>query len=423
MNMNPSSIQAAAAISFALAIVHTFMTKQINELSHRFAKGSIGARLLHILGEVEVVFAIWSGVLLTAMAAIDGPKTAANYLASRNFNEAVFVFVILVVCATRPVLDFAEFLIDRSARLLPLPRSIAFFASCLTIGPVLGSFITEPAAMTVTALLLNKHFLHKDLPLSLKYAALGVLFVNVSIGGTLTPFAAPPILMVAGTWGWGLREMITMFGWKGVLACVLSTAFVTVRFRRELSTVHIRTESQTRIPPAGIQAAHVVLLAAVVASAHHPLWLAGLFSILVIFTRVTQKFQDPLQLKSGALVALFLAGLVVLGGQQTWWLEPLISGLDTLTLYLGAMALTAVTDNAALTYLGSLIPELTGPSRYALVAGAVVGGGLTVIANAPNPAGYSILRPSFGEDGISPLGLFLAALPPTAVAAVIFWLL
>ena len=123
------------------------------------------------------------------------------------------------------------------------------------------------------------------------------------------------------------------------------------------------------------------------------------------------------------MVAFFLAGLVVLGGQQRWWLEPLLRGMSTDTVFFGATALTAITDNAALTYLGSLVDGLTEEFKYALVAGAVTGGGLTVIANAPNPAGYSILRDSFDDGAIHPLGLLLAALPPTLVAVAAFWLL
>jgi Na+/H+ antiporter NhaD/arsenite permease-like protein len=122
-------------------------------------------------------------------------------------------------------------------------------------------------------------------------------------------------------------------------------------------------------------------------------------------------------------VAFFLAGLVVLGGQQRWWLQPLLQGMDSTSVYFGATALTAVTDNAALTYLGSLVEGLSDGFKYALVAGAVTGGGLTVIANAPNPAGYSILRQYFNDGAISPLGLLVAAVPPTMVAIVAFWVL
>ena len=82
--------------------------------------------------------------------------------------------------------------------------------------------------------------------------------------------------------------------------------------------------------------------------------------------------------------------------------------------------LTAVTDNAALTYLGSLVPGLDDEFKYALVAGAVTGGGLTVIANAPNPAGYAILRDHFDDASISPLGLLAAAAAPTLVAIAAF---
>jgi Na+/H+ antiporter NhaD/arsenite permease-like protein len=120
------------------------------------------------------------------------------------------------------------------------------------------------------------------------------------------------------------------------------------------------------------------------------------------------------------LVAFFLAGLVVLGSQQKWWLQPLLTNLDSTSVYYGATVLTAITDNAALTYLGSLVEGLSDEFKYSLVAGALTGGGLTVIANAPNPAGYSILKSSFNDGVISPLYLFLYAVPPTIIAIIAF---
>ena len=122
--------------------------------------------------------------------------------------------------------------------------------------------------------------------------------------------------------------------------------------------------------------------------------------------------------------AFFLAGLVTLGSLQAYWLKPLIESLDGTALFFGATGLTAITDNAALTYLGSLVEGISDELKYALVAGAVTGGGLTVIANAPNPAGIGILQDSivFKDEGVSPTGLFLGALMPTAVAILFFWL-
>lgn len=122
-------------------------------------------------------------------------------------------------------------------------------------------------------------------------------------------------------------------------------------------------------------------------------------------------------------MGFFLAGLVTLGSLQEYWLRPLISDLNGSMMFFGAIGLTAITDNAALTYLGSLVEGLSPDLKYALVAGAVTGGGLTVIANAPNPAGIGILQTSkaFGSEGISPLGLFLGALVPTLVAVICFW--
>jgi Na+/H+ antiporter NhaD/arsenite permease-like protein len=110
---------------------------------------------------------------------------------------------------------------------------------------------------------------------------------------------------------------------------------------------------------------------------------------------------------------------------QAYWLKPLIESLSGNALFFGATGLTAITDNAALTYLGSLVDGISDELKYALVAGAVAGGGLTVIANAPNPAGIGILQGAkvFKDEGISPLGLFLGALLPTVIAIIFFWLL
>ncbi len=255
------------------------------------------------------------------------------------------------------------------------------------------------------------------------YATLGLLFVNVSIGGTLTPYAAPPVLMVAGTWGWDLSFMFQHFGWKAAVAVVLSTALVTVRFRKEISRVSFsRTKSNTKLKiPFWITALHLIFLALIVLTAHHLAVFMGVFLFFLGLTAVTREYQSELKLKEGLLVGFFLGGLVVLGGPQRWWLEPLLGQLDTLALYLGSIGLTAITDNAALTYLGAQVPGLSDASKYALVSGAVVGGGLTVIANAPNPAGYGILNPAFGESGINPLQLLLAARTPTLIAALCFW--
>ncbi len=423
--MNPSTLQLGATILFAAAILHTFLVKVFQGWAKRFPEGSIGENLFHLLGEVEVVFGLWSALLFTFMAFEGGLSSAISYLEGRNFTEPGFVFVILTICSTKPVLDVASLLMRGLASVLPLPRQTAFYFVVLGVGPLIGSFITEPAIMTVLAILLLRHFYGQKLSSGLKYSTIGLLFVNVSIGGTLTPFAAPPVLMVAGKWGWGLSHMLTQFGWKAAVACLVSTTLVVWRHSRELSKLewNPRASSGKKTSPLLLSLIHLLFLGLVVASAHHMVVFAGIFLFFLGLHTVTQEYQEPLKLREGLLVSFFLGGLVVLGGLQSWWLEPVLSSLSDLALYLGASALTAITDNAALTYLGSQVASLTDTSKYALVAGSVVGGGLTVIANAPNPAGYGILNASFGKEGISPLKLFLAALAPTIIAGVCFWLL
>jgi Na+/H+ antiporter NhaD/arsenite permease-like protein len=292
------------------------------------------------------------------------------------------------------------------------------------LGPLLGSFITEPAAMTLLALLLKRRYFDQGISSKLAYATLGLLFVNVSIGGTLTHFAAPPVLMVAAKWDWGFAFMFQNFGWRAASACLVSATLITAMFYKELKAIRVERDNSGRIP-AWLTALHLVSLGAVVGFAHHPDVFLGILVLFLGLVVATQEFQDELKLREGLLVGFFLAGLVTLGSLQAYWLKPLIQSLDGNALFFGATGLTAITDNAALTYLGSLVEGISDELKYALVAGAVTGGGLTVIANAPNPAGVGILQGSkvFQGEGISPLGLFLGALMPTAVAIVFFWLL
>jgi hypothetical protein len=407
-----------ATVLFACAVIHTFCAKKILNLAHRYPEGSIQENLLHFLGEIEVVFGLWAALLVAIWSFQFGITDAAEYLQGINFTEPVFVFVIMCMAATRPILNFAERSIALVAHYLPLSRSPALYISSLILGPLLGSLITEPAAMTVTAILLRDQFFQKSDSLRFKYATLGLLFVNISIGGTLTNFAAPPVLMVAGPWQWDNMFMLTQFGWRAAVAIVIGTLATAYYFRRELNAIANETITN---PGSNMKTwvilVHLGFLALTIVNAHYMAFFVPLFLLFLGWCTVAKEYQDELRIKESLLVGFFLGGLVTLGKLQDWWLQPILSSLGDMPLFWGALSLTAVTDNAALTYLGTLVPDLSESARYALVAGAVAGGGLTVIANAPNPAGFGLLRDSFGEDGISPMNLFLSALPFTLLAA------
>ncbi|MBS0312839.1 MAG: putative Na+/H+ antiporter [Proteobacteria bacterium] len=420
--MTPSNTELIAAALFALAIAHTFLAPKIAALGHRWPRHE---GLFHLFGEVEAVFGLWSAVLLVVLGATGGFEAVTRYIDGRNFTEPLFVIAIMVVAASKPVLHVAKLIVTALARLLPLPRPVAFCAIILTVVPLLGSFITEPAAMTLGAFMLRDRFYRAGgLSSRLRYGMLGVLFVNVSIGGVLTPFAAPPVLMVAAKWDWNIAFMLTHFGWRAALAVLINATVVSALFFHELRAVRTTSDgaSEGRVPP-GVCAAHLLLLAGVVVFAHHPPLFLGCLLAFLGLAHAYPQHQDRLILREALMVGFFLAGLVVLGGMQQWWLQELLLRMSPNEVYFGATALTAITDNAALTYLGSLVSGLTPEFKYMLVAGAVTGGGLTVIANAPNPAGYAILKPWFEDGHISALGLFVAAFGPTLTAIVCFWAL
>jgi Putative Na+/H+ antiporter len=416
--VTPTAIQIIAASLFAIAIAHTFSTKIFERLAHARPRH---AGIWHLLGEVEVVFGFWALILIVTMFAIEGSAKATAYVDSRNFTEPLFVFAIMVIAATRPILQTATSFVRQISRLLPFAGSIGFYFTVLALVPLMGSFITEPAAMTLAALILADRIYGNGISSRLKYATLGVLFVNVSIGGTLTPFAAPPVLMVAAKWNWDIVFMLTTFGWKAALAVAINALIVTLLFRKELAGVATSSQGAAyNTVPLPLVVVHLAFLAGVVIFSHHPAIFMGLFLFFLGVANAYQRHQDRLILREGLLVAFFLAGLVVLGGQQQWWLQPVLLGMSADAVFVGATLLTAVTDNAALTYLGSLVEGLTPEFKYALVAGAVTGGGLTVIANAPNPAGQAILRSYFDDGAVNPMGLLVAAIPPTIVAALAF---
>ena len=440
---------AIATAIFALAILHTFTAAHFSALAHRVqhrheraaaARGqlptpSVRAEALHFLGEIEVVFGLWAVVLIIAMTGYADWHVASHYVNDVVvYTEPLFVVVIMALAATRPIIGFAEAALRRVAAAGGATPA-AWWVAILTVGPLLGSFITEPAAMTICALLLARQFFDLKPSSRLKYATLGLLFVNVSIGGTLTQFAAPPVLMVARPWGWDVPFMLANFGWRAALGIATSTAVYFVIFRRELRSLasrpaapDIEQPDETAEPPAllpvpaWIVAVHLAFMGWTVFNAHYPALFVGGFLFFLGFARATAAYQSRMDLKTPLLVGFFLAGLVIHGGLQGWWIAPVLARLSEAPLFFGATALTAINDNALITYLATLVPDLGEPLKLAVVQGAVVGGGLTVIANAPNPAGQALLG-RFFDNAISPGGLLVGAIPPTLIAAAFFRLL
>ena len=533
-----------ATLIFFLAIVHTFMTGRFMTIAHKWehehqekikngeaGRDSVhhGAELFHFLGEVEAVFGIWAIALVLAIIGFYDWKTMVNYISYRvNYTEPLFVVVIMTLAATRPLLRLSEAIIRKIARLLGGTLT-AQWLTALTIGPLLGSFITEPAAMTISALVLARIFYKLEPSQRFKYATMGLLFVNISVGGTLTHFAAPPVLMVASPWKWTTAHMLTHFGWKAELGILISNAVYFLVFRRELARleeksmlVRLKDEIQEKyfkridmdarfqesltavdgeqgtidavdeqiqklaeearqrlekrylpelvekgidedlvrqafqrrfeeiklrvmrrglpglLPekqrgpfndpdwdqrddpvPVWITIVHVFFMAWTILNAHHPqLFIPGMLFFLG-FSQVTKPFQNRVDLKPSLLVGFFLGGLVIHGGVQGWWIAPILGNLAEIPLMLGATVLTAFNDNAAITFLSTLVPDFPDSLKYAVVAGAVAGGGLTIIANAPNPAGVSILKKYFNNE-VSPGGILAGALVPTAIVWLIF---
>jgi hypothetical protein len=414
--MSPTLVQSIALVIFVVAILHTFSVKFFKSLAQKFPRHH---NIFDMLGEVEIVFGFWAVVLVLIIFFLLGKTETVNYLNNQSYVEPLFVFVIMVIAASKPILDFSLTCVKKISALLPVNKSLSLFLITMSFVPLLGSFITEPAAMTLAALILRDHFYSKKISNKFKYGIIGTLFVNVSIGGAMTPFAAPPILMVAAKWNWDLNFMINTFAWRTALAVFINSIILTFFFRNELTKLG-ESKIKTIKIPSFVLILHLILLLGVIFFVHDLIIFLGIFLIFLAVVNAFNQYQDKLIINQAFLVSLFLAGLVVLGGQQKWWLQTVLAKLTPDQIYYVATALTAVTDNAALTYLASLVDGLSDQFKYAIAAGAITGGGLTVIANAPNPAGYSILNKKFSGGIVSPLYLFLSALGPTIVAIICY---
>ena len=545
---NPFNL--VASMIFLCAIIHTFMTSKFLAVAHRWeahhqelirqekmGKNTVhlGAGIFHFLGEVEAIFGIWAIALGLAIISFYDWHTMVGYVSQGvNFTEPMFVVTIMILASTRPILNVTESCMRWIANLMGGSLT-AWWLTLLTVGPVLSSFITEPAAMTITALLLSRKFYELNPSRNFKYATIGLLFVNISIGGTFTHFAAPPVLMVADPWHWDSLYMLSHFGWKALLSMLISNGLYFFVFRRELrllqrkfalksvkdelqkeflshnkldeeidhilgegdydaeiitplreqievkvsevrsglgmrlkeryiqeltskeldenlieaaflerfeevKTLRMRRSFPRLLPedqrpsyydsewdkrddpvPVWVILVHIVFMLWIIINAHHPALFIAALLFFVGFARVTKPYQNTLDLKPPLLVGFFLGGLVIHGGLQAWWIAPVLSSLNQVSLMLAATLLTAFNDNAAITFLATLVPNFTDSMKHAVVAGAVTGGGLTVIANAPNPAGQSLLKKYF-RNGVSPLGLLQAALLPTIIVWSVFYL-
>ncbi len=428
-------------IIFLCAICHIFLCHKFVVIADRIRARNIRLKKEHpesfiveflkFMGEVEVVFGIWVIPLMIAMSYFYGWSTAIRYLNGVNYTEPLFVLVIMTLASTKPITNLAENLVHSVAQ-FGGDSVRAWWLAILTFTPLLGSFITEPAAMTIAAILLGRQFYKFKPSKMLSYATLGLLFTNISVGGVLTNFAAPPVLLVVQAWDWTTPHMMFHFGTRAICGIFIANLCYYFYFRKEFSQLdllhkqelkeaNLESSKRDQSVPFGISLIHVLILAWIVVHLHFPVMFIGTFLLFLGFYKATQPYQDPIELKTPILVAFFLAGLIVHGNLQGWWVSPLLQNTTAGALLVLSMTLSAFNDNAGVTFLATLIPDFSDAMKYSVVAGAVTGGGLTVIANAPSLAGQSILN-RFFNHGISALWLFFGALPATIRLATIFYL-
>lgn len=460
--------QKISLIFFIIALIHTFLAPLLLRFK-LFKKG-----VLHYLTEVEFVFPFWAMLFCLSLLYKYSYNFTADYLKEISFIEPIFVWVMLLICSCKPLLEGVKFItqmlaefLNRKLNLLnfkkinlksenpEIPKTSHFnaiyFFLILCFVPLLGSIITEVAAMTLAAMMLKPYF--KQMGQKFAYLAITTLCLNISIAGAITTFAAPPVLMVANKWGWDLAFMLENFAWRAFLAVPINAGLLLYFFRKriaEIDLTHLRAAAianstsmnskninlqatnSNNVPVlyfSPIQAfnrkmffLYALFLVATIILQHSLLGLAIVFALFLSSHAFFKIYHQQLLLKEASLVALFLSGLMVLGKAQAWWVQAFLAGLSPHEIFATGFGLSIVMDNAAITYLASLLPNLSTEVQYKIVAAALTAGGLSILANAPNLLALGLLKKYFKGQKISHLNWFIYAIPSTLVAVFFFLL-
>jgi hypothetical protein len=433
--MEPTTFNVISTVIFALAIIHTLLTPTIHKKAQAIAvlkqkdelnwkRHHFSSELLYFFGEVEVVFGLWLIPLFFCFAFFYGWVPLLEYLNNRNFIDPLYLMVIVAVIGTRPIMVFAEQVLEMIAR-IGNDSAAAWWWTLLTITPLLGAFIKEPGAMALASFLLVKKFYAFKPSSKLAHVTLALLFINVSIGGIVTYFSSRSFFIIAKNWDYDFFSTFLVFGWKSILAILLANSCCFLFFRKEFKNnlpPFIKNSEQTHGMPIWITLTHVVFLIAIALTSSYPVIFVGLFLIFLGFYQATLFYQEPIHMRRALLVGFFFASLIVHGQLQGWWVGPMLKSASYLGTFVFSGILSAFIDNATVAYVFVNLPFLDKLDHYLLTVGAMSSGGLTVIANAPNPIGVAILRDHF-EGGLSFAKLFLAACVPTIIVMGVFWLL
>ncbi len=382
------------------------------------------SELYRFVSKVEIVFVLWAVPLFFWFLYTEGYRVTMAYFNSRNYNSAMFIVVIFLLLESRPIVYFAERLLSSIARIgKTSPKS--WWWTLMIATPLLTFLLKESGAMIIGATLLVRHFYAFSPSSRFAYATLGLLFSNISIGGLSSSISSRAMFVILPSLKWGHKFVFQYFAWKATLAILVSTTVCYLIFRKEFdtfpTTVLNRDFKGERVPW-WIICIHIILVWIVVWSRYTPLFIVAILLFYIGFQRFTIFYQSPLNIPKACLVGLFYAGMVIFGDLQEWWVLGIMHGMSDFGYMISSYMLSIFLDNALVNYLVHNLPVATDCYLYLVITGCMAAGGLTLLANMPNIIGYLLLRPAFRDSSISQGKLFLAALGPSFISLIVFWI-
>ncbi|WP_213357473.1 putative Na+/H+ antiporter [Chlamydiifrater phoenicopteri] len=426
-------LRTGALWIFSLSLVHMFLTPYFYKVCENYAhkkmvypeqreKYGVLSELFKILSRVELVFILWSAPLFFWFLITEGTRLSIAYFSSRNYIFPFFVVVIVLFIESRPIVYLGERLLSKIAN-FGKKSPAAWWWTILLVSPFITPLIKETGTMVLACVLLVAKFFPFSPSKKFSYATAGLLFSNVSIGGMLFPITSRAVFLINSKLRWSAVFVLKYFSWKAFLAILVSTTIYYLIFRKEFqafpSTIPSRKTSEA--VPWWVVVVHILFLVAVIFVRHIPVILVGVVLTFLGFRALTIMYQSPISFTKVGMVGLFFSGLILFGDLQEWWVLALMEKVSYEGHMIISFIMSMFLDNALVNYLIFKLPSANDCYHYLAISGAMSAGGLTLMANVPNIIGYLLLRPSFKVRSVSLVWLFVAALPPAVISALIFW--
>lgn len=411
-------------VFFVAAISHALLSDRFLIFAHRYETSvdksgsglSFAASFYFFVGNITCIFGLWLIPLLVYLAYHNGIDSAFSLFHESEPNEAVFNFVMVAIAMTRPMRYLFANVLRYFSSLFQNQLMFWWLGSFfLTI--LLSGLISEIAAMTLQCALLSHFFYNLKPGKSLSYFTLSVLLVCGAFGNTVIPFNLNEMFNFRTDWGWSGWDVFYYFGWKSFLSLAVAACMGAVWFRKEFALLQASFDQEMEKVsrhPINYRLIFYLVLLVLASLSKQSLYAMFAFLVAVIFLHkrhFMSEEEGELNLRDPLLIAFFTYTLEIYASLQSWWVLPMLEGIEGWSLYFATLFLTGLNENVPIQAASGVLQQTSEMIKFLFYLGLAAGGGITFFANSSNILAKEKLNSFFEYRAISPIRQMFTALP------------